>query len=91
LNGLRSRKKTHQKKIYPTKALLRNKLGRAGEVILCANKAKNTGIAKATARLFNAVSVQKNKSEWLSCFVTKPKRKTKQRMSQAINLFFNKI
>jgi hypothetical protein len=55
------------------KALLRNKLGRAGEVILCANKAKNTGIAKATARLFNAVSVQKNKSEWLSCFVTKPK------------------
>jgi hypothetical protein len=57
---------------FNLQALLRNKLGRAGEVILCANKAKNTGIAKATARLFNAVSVQKNKSEWLSCFVTKP-------------------
>jgi len=47
-------------------------LDRAGEVILCDNKAKNTGIAKATARLFNAVSVQKNKSEWSSYFVSKP-------------------
>ena len=54
------------------KALLRNKLDKTGDVILCDNKAKNTDIATAMARLFNAVSVQKNKPEWVSCFVTMP-------------------
>jgi len=34
------------------KGLLRNKLDRTGDVILCDNKAKNTGIAIATARRF---------------------------------------
>ena len=55
------------------KALLRNKLGKAGDVILCDNKAKNAGIAIAMTRLFNAISVQKNKTEWSSYFVTMPK------------------
>ncbi|MCD4736436.1 MAG: hypothetical protein K8R53_10355, partial [Bacteroidales bacterium] len=55
------------------KALLQNKLDKAGDVILCNNKAKNVGIAEAMTRLFNAVSVQKNKSEWSSYFVTMPK------------------
>ena len=58
------------------KALLRNKLDKTGEVILCNNKAKNADIAIAMARLFNAVSVQKNKSEWSSYFVTMPKINT---------------
>ncbi len=44
-----------------TKALLRNKLDKAGDVILCDNKTKN------------AVSVQKNKPEWSCYFVTMPK------------------
>ena len=56
-----------------TKALLRNKLDKADEVILCNSKTKNVDIAIAMARLFNAVSVQKNKSEWSSYFVTMPK------------------
>ena len=47
----------------PCKALLQNKLGKAGDVIFCNNKAKNVGIASAMARLFNAVSVQNNKPE----------------------------
>ena len=55
------------------KVLLRNKLDKAGEDILYDNKAKNTGIAIATTRLFNEVSVQKNKPEWSSYFVTMPK------------------
>ena len=32
--------------------LLRNKLDKAGDIILCANKAKNVDIAVALARLF---------------------------------------
>jgi len=47
-------------------------LDKTGDVVLCDNKAKYTGIALAMARLFNAVSVQKNKLEWLSYFVTMP-------------------
>ncbi|MCF6332215.1 MAG: hypothetical protein L3J11_02945 [Draconibacterium sp.] len=43
------------------------------EVILCGNQAKNVAIAIAIARLFNAVSVQKNKPEWSYYFVTIPK------------------
>lgn len=54
------------------KALLRNKLDKTGDVILCDNKAKNAGIAIAMTMLFNAVSVQKNKPEWSSYFVTMP-------------------
>ncbi|MCF6332672.1 MAG: hypothetical protein L3J11_05250 [Draconibacterium sp.] len=54
------------------KALLQNKLDKAGDVILCDNKAKNAVIAIAIARLFNAVSVQKNKPEWSCYFVTMP-------------------
>ncbi|MCD4736520.1 MAG: PQQ-binding-like beta-propeller repeat protein, partial [Bacteroidales bacterium] len=65
------------------KALLRNKLDKTGKVILCDNKAKNVDIAvrvplkalaeaQAIARLFNAVSVQKNKPEWVSYFLTMP-------------------
>jgi len=42
------------------------------EIILCDNKAKNVGIAIATARLFNEVSVQKNESKRLSYFFTIP-------------------
>ncbi len=66
----------NNKVLFPeklAKALLRNKLDKAGEVILYDNEAKNTGIAIATARLFNEVSVQKNKPEWSSYFVTMPK------------------
>ena len=48
-------------------------MDKAGDVIFCDNKAKNTGIAVAMTRLFNAVSVQKNKPEWLSYFMTMPK------------------
>ena len=44
------------------------------EVILYNNKAKNAGIAIATARLFNEVSVQKNESKWLGYFITSPAR-----------------
>ncbi len=54
-------------------ALLRNKLTKASEVILCDNKAKNTGIAIATASIFNEVSVQKSKLEWSSYFLAMPK------------------
>ncbi len=43
------------------------------EVILCDNKAKNVGVALATPRLFNAVSVQKNESKQLGYFFTIPK------------------
>ncbi len=43
------------------------------EVILCDNKAKNAVIAIAIARLFNAVSVQKNELKWLGYFITIPK------------------
>jgi len=46
-----------------SQGLLRNKLDTAGDVIFYDNKAKNTGIAIATARLFNTVSVKKNKPE----------------------------
>ncbi len=56
------------------KALLQNKLDKAGDIILCNNKAKNAGIAVAMTRFFNAVSVQKNKPEWSSYFVTMPKQ-----------------
>ena len=42
------------------------------EIILCDNKAKNVGIAIATARLFNEVSVQKNESKRLGYFFTIP-------------------
>lgn len=55
-------------------ALLRNKLAIAGDVILHTNKAKNIDLAVALPRLFNAVNVLKFKPEWLSFFVTKPKR-----------------
>ncbi|MCF6332794.1 MAG: hypothetical protein L3J11_05870 [Draconibacterium sp.] len=48
-------------------------MDKAGDVILCDNKAKNVVIAKAIARIFNAVSVQKNKPEWSCYFVTMPK------------------
>ncbi|MCF6332388.1 MAG: hypothetical protein L3J11_03810 [Draconibacterium sp.] len=44
------------------------------EVILCDNKAKNVAIAIATARLFNEVSVQKNKLKRLGYFIAIPKR-----------------
>ncbi len=53
-------------------ALLRSKLTKASEVILCDNKAKNTGIAIATASIFNEVSVQKSKLEWSSYFLAMP-------------------
>jgi len=43
------------------------------EVILCDNKAKNAGIAIATAKLFNKVSVQKNESKRAGYFITIPK------------------
>ncbi len=52
--------------------LRRNKCSRTGEVVLCANKAKNTGIVGAMARLFNKVSVQKNTPEWNICFYASP-------------------
>ena len=55
------------------KALLRNKLAKAGEFILCNNKAKNADIAMATSSIFNAVSAQKNKPEWSGYFSTMPK------------------
>jgi len=42
------------------------------EVVLCDNKAKNTGISIDTVRLFNEVSVQKNKSKRLGYFFTIP-------------------
>jgi len=42
------------------------------EIILCDNEAKNAGIAIATARLFNEVSVQKNESKQLGYFFTIP-------------------
>ncbi len=45
------------------KGLLRNKVYRIGDVILCSNKAKNVAIALAKTRLFNEVSVQKNKTD----------------------------
>ncbi|MCF6332408.1 MAG: hypothetical protein L3J11_03910 [Draconibacterium sp.] len=48
-------------------------MDKAGDVILYDNKAKNVVIAKAIARIFNAVSVQKNKPEWSCYFVTMPK------------------
>jgi len=47
-------------------------LDKAGDVILCGNKAKKVDIAVAMVRLFNEVSVQENKPEWLSYFVTMP-------------------
>ena len=57
-----------------------NKWSRIDEVILCANKATNVGIAGATARLGNslprtrsvgAVSAQKNESKWSAyCFAS---------------------
>jgi hypothetical protein len=50
--------------------LLWNKLTKAGEVILCNSKAKNAGIAEATARLFNEVIARKNRPEWASYLVT---------------------
>ena len=43
------------------------------EIILYDNKAKNTGIAIVTARLFNEVSVQENESKRLGYFFTIPK------------------
>jgi len=55
------------------KGLLWNKLTKAGEVILCNNKAKNADIALATARLFNEVSAQNNESERASYSITIPK------------------
>ena len=48
-------------------------MDKTGDVILFDNTAKNAGIAVAMTRLFNAVSVQKNKPEWSSYFVTMPK------------------
>ncbi len=60
-----------------TKVLLRNNLTKASEIILCDNKAKNTGIAIAMASIFNEVSVQKNKLEWSSYFLTMPKCRKK--------------
>ena len=42
------------------------------EVVLCGNKAKNAGIAAVTARLFNEVNAQKNKSKQLDYFFTMP-------------------
>ena len=46
-----------------SQGLLRNKLDTTGDVIFYDNKAKNAGIAIATVRLFNTVSVKKNKPE----------------------------
>jgi len=48
-------------------------LTKTSEVILCDNKAKNTGIAIATASIFNEVCVQKSKLEWASYFIAMPK------------------
>ncbi len=42
------------------------------EVILYDNKTKNAGIAIDTVRLFNEVSVQKNKSKQLGYLFTNP-------------------
>ncbi len=42
------------------------------KVILCDNKAKNVAIAIVTARLFNEVSVQKNKLKRSGYFITIP-------------------
>ena len=53
--------------------MLRNKLTKASEVILCDNEAKNTGIAIAMTSIFNEVNVQKNMLKWLSYFLTTPK------------------
>ena len=61
--------------LFLNKELSRNKFVRIDEVVLCNNEAKNTGIAKATARLFNEDSVQKNKFKWQSYFCTTPKLK----------------
>ena len=55
------------------KGLWRNNMTGIDEVILCYNKAKNVGIAIATVRLFNEVSVQKNESKRLGYFFTNPK------------------
>ncbi|MCF6332624.1 MAG: hypothetical protein L3J11_05000, partial [Draconibacterium sp.] len=56
-------------------SFLRNKLGKAGDVILSDKKAQKGGRGRARVRLFNAVSVQKNKPEWSCHFVTMPKSK----------------
>ena len=56
-----------------TKGLQNNKWSRIDEVILCANKAPNAGIAGATARLGNAVSAQKNESKWSTYYFASPK------------------
>ncbi|MCF6296676.1 MAG: hypothetical protein L3J08_01610 [Flavobacteriaceae bacterium] len=55
------------------KGLLQNKVYRIGDVILCNNEAKNTGIALAKVSIFNTVSVQKNKAKCKGYFVTDPK------------------
>jgi len=60
-------------------------LNKAGDVILCGNKAKNVDIAVAMARLFNEVSVQKNKPEWSSYFVTMPKQKKQKELASCLH------
>ncbi|MCF6332704.1 MAG: hypothetical protein L3J11_05410 [Draconibacterium sp.] len=42
-----------------TKGLLRNKLDKAGDVILCDNKAKNVVIAKAIARILTQLACKR--------------------------------
>ena len=58
------------------KGLCRNKLTETDEDIFSDNKAKNTGIAIATARLFNELSGEKNESEQTSYCVSTPKAET---------------
>lgn len=58
---------------YRIEALLKNKLAKVCDAIMCTNKAKNADTAVAMARIFNTAGVQKNKPEWLSYFVTIPK------------------
>ncbi len=43
-------------------------MDKAGDVILCDNKAKNAVIASAIARLYNAVSVQKKQARMVMLF-----------------------
>ena len=54
------------------------------EVILCGNKAKNVGIAIATARLFNEISIQKNKSKLLGYSFTTPKFPNSEKINELI-------
>ena len=57
------------------KGLLRNRLSKSSEIILCDNKSKNIGITATMAKLFSSLFRFKsgNKFGWLRYFLTIPK------------------